>query len=81
MDTWGSIPICLTKEPSQVVNGVFDDPFYSNNSTRAGNMFPGYIRLLPDPEDEPQHEKNIEDSSNSLFYVGTNGSFKRISPF
>ncbi|CAF4571004.1 unnamed protein product [Rotaria sp. Silwood2] len=68
MDTWCSIPVCLTKDQTEAGHGVFDDPFYSNNSTRAENMFPEYVRLLPDLEDEPEREKNIEDSSNSLFY-------------
>ncbi|CAF4536533.1 unnamed protein product [Rotaria sp. Silwood2] len=66
MDTWCSIPVCLTKDQIQDGHDIFDDPFYSNNSTRVENMFPEYVRLVPDLEDEPEREKNIEDSSNSL---------------
>ncbi len=81
MDTWCRIPVCFTKEQNQFEHDLFDDPFYSNNSTGAENMFPEYMRLLLDPEGKPQNEKDIEGSSNSLFYIGIHGSFKPISSF
>ena len=68
MDTYCSILICISKEQSQDEHVVFDDQLYSNNSKRVENMFPEYIRWLPDPEDEPRCEKNIEDSFESRFH-------------
>ncbi|CAF3865475.1 unnamed protein product [Rotaria magnacalcarata] len=65
MDTWCSIPVCLTKDQTEAGYGVLDDPYYSNKSTGVENMFPEYVRLLPDSEEEPEREKNIEDSSSS----------------
>ena len=68
MDTYCSIPFCITKDQSQDEYVVFDDQLYSNNSKGIENMFPEYVRWLPDPEDEPRCEKNIEDSFESQFH-------------
>ena len=57
MDIYCSIPFCITKDQSQDEHVVFDDQFYSNNSTGVENMFPEHVRLLSDPESEPRCEK------------------------
>ena len=41
---------------------------FIHNSKGVENMFPEYVRWLPDPEDEPRCEKNIEDSFESQFH-------------
>ena len=68
MDTYCSILICISKEQSQNEHVAFDDHFYSNNSKGVETMFPEYIRLLFDPENERRCEKNIENSFESQFH-------------
>ena len=67
VDTYCSIPVCITKDQSQEEHFVLDDQVHSNNSKGVENMFPEYVRLLSDFEDEPRCEKNIEDSFESQF--------------
>ena len=77
MDTWCSILVCPTKDRSQDEHVVFDNQFYSNNSKEPENRLPEYVRLFPDPEDEPGCENNIEDLSSSLFH----GILNILRPF
>lgn len=67
IDTWCSIPVCLSQDHIEAEHGVVDDPFDSNKSIGVENMFLEYVVLRSHIEDEPERKNNIEDSSISLF--------------
>ncbi|CAF4286381.1 unnamed protein product [Rotaria socialis] len=54
MDISCSISVCLTKDEDYETSALLNDPFYSNDYTEPKNMFPPYIRLFSDNEDEPE---------------------------
>ncbi|CAF4058673.1 unnamed protein product [Rotaria magnacalcarata] len=61
-----SILVCLTKDGDYETSALLSDPFCSNEYTKPKNMFPTYIRLFSDNEDEPEQQRQSSDSSNTL---------------
>lgn len=67
MDTLRSIPICLTKDDDHNHNIQFDN-CASNVFVEPENMFPPYIRLFSDNDDETEQGR-LHNPSFGLFYI------------
>jgi len=69
MDTSCSVPMYLTTDDERNVTVKFADNSVSGNFTAPEDMFPPYVRILSQDEDEVEQEDQPNDSLKGLCHI------------
>ena len=69
MDISCNIPICLTKDDDYNTSALINDHNTSVVFTDPEDMFPPYVPLLPQDEDEAREERQLNNQSKGLSHV------------